>query len=443
MAMKSHSTARFALLVFTLLAGMLTMGCSDDDSDSGSSTSTQEGTADYRRTVVVYMSMQNNLGLSDAHQLDSAEIAQGALVMPSTDDNLILYMDDELAPRIYRFYKTSSGSAYVSKVYQYPSDMNSSDPATLTDVLTRVKNLYPSESYALVLSSHGWGWLTGSLIGEEESASSVSMRAFGLDVGDDGDMSTNYTASGYMGDVMDDAEIAEAVSDAGIHLDWLFFDACVMQAIETAYELREVTDYVVASPIMTSGYGAYYRDMMRDAFFEYPTDDETVKALVDTYYYDAVENDTTKAYYEASDCGVVYSVVKTSKLEALATATAKVIDEMLDNRYSSYLDYLMDGYIDFLSMGYPDYYDMGVALHNLLSEETYEEWRPYLDDCLIYQVATERYYMGEERNSSLYGYVDFDYYCGASMFVPQTKYDRYGTTYNTGIATTAWYQAVY
>ena len=432
---------RSASLIFLLA---LAAGCSDDDTSTSSSVSTDEATPEYRRTVVVYMSMQNNLGESDAHLLDSAEIAQGTLLMPSTDDNLILYMDDELAPRIYRFYKTSRGSGYVSKVYQYTEDLNSSDPATLTDVLTRVKNLYPSESYALVLSSHGWGWLTGSMAGEEEtSAASASYRGFGLDVGEDGDMSTNYTASGYMGDVMDDKEIAQAVSDADIHLDYLFFDACIMQTVETAYELRDIADYIVAAPIMTSGYGAYYRDMMRDAFFEYPTDDETIKALVDTYYYDAVENDTTKAYYEASGCGVVYSIVKTSELEALAAATSKVLDEALSHSYATQLDNLMNGYISFYMTGYPDFYDIGIAMHELLSDDSYNTWRADLDACVIYQLATDTYYIGTSRERDYYAATDFDYYSGLSMFFPQDKYSLYGYTYNTAIAQTSWYQAAW
>lgn len=417
--------------------------CSDDDDDSSSSVDTTEETPDYRRTVIVYMSAQNNLGLSDAHLLDSAEIAQGTLVMPSTEDNLVLYLDDELNPRIYRFYRTSTGSGYVQKAYQYDSDMDSSDPATLTDVLERVANLYDSESYCLVLWSHGWGWLSGSMVGEESSAASASLRGFGLDVGADGDMSTNETASGAMGDVMDDSEVAEAIANSGLHMDYIFFDACVMQTVETAYELRDVTDYIVGSPIMTSGYGAYYYDMMRDAFFEYPTDDESICKLVDTYYYDATENDTTKSYYDASGCGVVFSVIKTSELDNLASATRQVIDEVQSNPDATQLDNLMSGYISFYMEGYPDFYDTSVAMHELLSEETYEDWRAAVDDCVIYQKATDTYYIGTYRERDYYAATDFDYYCGMSMFFPQDKYDLYGYTYNDDILTTSWWQNVW
>ena len=155
--------------------------CSSDDHGNGKADMPK-----YRHTVIVYMSAQNSLGYSQAALLDSAEIASGASRMRSTHDNLILYLDDDKLPRIYRFYKGGDGKGYIQKVKQYSTDLNSSNPSTLRDVLANVKAQYPSRSYGLVMWSHGTGWLP-DIISPSGSQSRLSRSykpmGFGVDVG--------------------------------------------------------------------------------------------------------------------------------------------------------------------------------------------------------------------------------------------------------------------
>lgn len=77
----------------------------------------------------------------------------------------------------------------------------------------------------MVYWSHGEGWIPYPV---------TSTRWVGQDTGD-GDKRMNISA---LASVLDEIP----------HLDFLLFDACFMQSVEVAYELRSYTDYFLASP---------------------------------------------------------------------------------------------------------------------------------------------------------------------------------------------------
>lgn len=424
------------LPVFLLLTCLFAVSCSDDERD-GKAGSVPE----YRRTVIVYMAAQNSLGYARAAVADSAEIASGAELIPSTRDNLILFIDDAEKPRLYRYYKSTNGKGYYSKIYQYPTDVSSTDSSTLLDVLSRVKNLFPSESYGLVLWSHGSGWLPQIRSLSRTYAGGTSRpRAFGIDVGEGGNMKTDTKADGTLGDQMEISALASAISSSGLHMDYIFFDACLMQSLEVAYELRNVADYIVGSPAMTSGYGAFYHDQIRNGFFTYPTNDKNIRTIVDTYYHNVMESDTTRQYYQ--DQGCVMSVIKASALENLARQTALCLPEAISNGREPDLTG-MDGYTDFESTAYPDCYDAAGVMHALLKADRYVAWRRALDECVVYHRMSEYYYYNTVGPYSHLAQTDPDIYCGASMFVPQEKYagGLSSLNYNEKFRSTAWYAA--
>ena len=56
---------------------------------------------------------------------------------------------------------------------------------------------------------------------------------------------------------MNISEFVEILKSAP-HFDFILFDACFMQAVEVAYELRDYTDYCIGSPTEIPGPGASY-----------------------------------------------------------------------------------------------------------------------------------------------------------------------------------------
>jgi hypothetical protein len=434
--MRHMNYHKLILPLLALLTAAVFASCSSDD--GGGKT---PDTPQYRRTVVVYMAAQNSLGYANAAKADSSEIAGGTSLIPSTRDNLILFIDDDKAPRLYRFYKSTNGKGYYTSIYQYPTDVNSADPSTLLDVLNRVKNLFPSESYGLVLWSHGTGWLPQiKTFSRRYTGGTQRPEAFGIDVGEGGDMETDTKADGSLGDQMEITALAGAIGQSGLHMDYIFFDACIMQSIEVAYDLRNVTDYIVASPAMTSGYGAFYYDQIRNGFFTYPTNDKNIRTIVDTYYHDVMESDTTSRYYGSQGC--VMSAIKTSALENLARQTALCLPQAISEGQEADLSG-MDGYVDFETTSYPDCYDAAGVMHALLPTANYTAWRRALDACVVYQRMSDYYYFKTVGTHDYSAETQRDIYCGASMFVPQQKYAM-GLSpfnYNERFRSTAWYAA--
>lgn len=432
------------LLLLVLLFSVSLTACKDDNNNGDNPNEPK-----YRRTVLVYMAAQNSLGAYGASKADSSEITYGIQYMQSTKDNVVLFIDDAMKPRIYRFYKSSNGKSYYQVLKTYSSDLSSTDPATLLDALTVMKTNCPSKSYGLVLWSHGTCWLpnitsftplSSTSTTQSATTSYRSTEAFGVDTGVGGDMVNDRTATGQIGPQMEIGDMADAITQSGVHLDYIFFDACAMQSIEVAYALRNAADYIVASPATTSAYGCAYVDQIRSGFFAYPASDDSIKKMVDTYYYDVMENSETKDYYKNQGC--VFSVIKTSELENLAAATGQIISKAISNKTSVDLTGF-NGYIDFDITGYPNFYDMSSVMKKLLSDADYTSWKTVMDKCVIYQKASDYFLYAQKGSRNILSQVDKTTYCGVSMFIPQTKYTQSPAflNFNDAFKQTAWYTA--
>ena len=59
-------------------------------------------------------------------------------------------------------------------------------------------------------------------------------------------------------------DLAEGIRNSNMHhLQFLLFDDCYMANIETAYELRNVTDYLIGCPTEIMGHGMPYYEMWK------------------------------------------------------------------------------------------------------------------------------------------------------------------------------------
>lgn len=480
---------RLFLPVLMLLITAMMAACSDSDNNSKKNDS-QDTTITYRRSLIVYMAAQNSLGDAGAARLDSAEIVAGVTRMTSTRDNVFLFIDDGSKPRVYRYYragKTGNVHAYEQKILTWADDVNSGDPATLRDLLRFISISYPSTSYGLVMWSHGNGWIPSTNVQNTMSQNSTSSMAynpsslplsagtaayaspslpisagsaayasaeekypsaFGVDVGEGGDMENDTDSLGKMGTQMDITDMADAIEQSGVHLDYILFDACLMQCVEVAYDLRNVTDYIVASASSTSGYGGYYVNLLPQALMVYPANDYNVTLIASQYYYDAVQNPNTDAITgqslrtEYGNCGVAISVIKTSELENLASITGTYIPRYITNRQEANVQEAQAySTTDLFNM--PDYYDMGSAMNLLLSSDDYESWLQQAEKCIIFHHVSNTYTIGAYNGRELYvPLTDSEHVLGVSMFVPRRIFDGYPySPYNTYFQQTSWYAA--
>ena len=373
----------------------------------------------YDRTVLVYMAAENSLSPKYPRD-DINEMLQAAGDIP-TNSRLIIYLDDTQNPRFISIERDQEGKSVQKTLYQYTSDLDSGDPETLNKVMEWTTEHYPAHSYGLVLWSHGNGWVVAN------SNIPPMQRSICID----NNQNTNQSD---IGSKMDIAKIAETLSPFQ-KLEFIMFDACWMQSIEVAYELRNTTRFIIASPAEIPGPGAPYHRIIKP-MFEIPLD---ANQIADEYFQEYHNEDREG---ELRNYGVVLSVLDCTNLENLANKTAEIITRYISKESMPRLDDLQRYCPSPIPVPIkneelrPSYYDMNAFMQRLITnEDDYLSWKEALNRAIPYSAATPWWLS----MSSGREFVDFNSFSGISCYVPQS--DSSYTELNTQFRTTSWYTA--
>lgn len=397
-------------LLTAILAILGLASCSNDNGNEPAPFPSQQG-----RTVMVYMSAENNL--SSFAQVNINDMVKGAASL-GNDDCLLVFVDRSSRkekPFIIRI--SNSKTAPVDTVRTYDNDFYSSDPEHMKEVLTWCMSHYPNKDYGLVLWGHATGWIVESATTGKKGPN----RAFGLDTGEDtGDNVSRW---------MNISQMHEALSALPHSLKFIFADCCVFQCVEVAYELRNVAEYIIASPAEIPVEGAPYRQIV-PALFQ--SADATMYQQTCDIYNAAV----------SSGCRVPISTVKTSELQSLADHTRSIIANELAGKtwVTDNLVYYFNS-VNLYNKDERVMYDMKDFVQHNASQEAYTQWLAALDKAVVYKKKSELW--------TTFNFVDFDDFtvtddnCGGiSMFVPLQRYATTKYRYNELIKQTTWYQAV-
>lgn len=377
--------------------------CEDEEYDSGSVPNSIETrlpkpseVARGNRTVLVYMVADNSL--SSFALDDLAEMKEGLKSVDVTENNLLVYIDNrktagndrntDSVPRLIRLGKDKRGRVIEETLVRY-KEQNSVDMAVMRNVLQTTFKYYPAKSYGIVFWSHGEGWAP--------APSTSSTRWFGQD-------DNNYM------NISDLHEVLKVVP----HFDYIFFDACFMQSVEVAYELRDCGDYLIGSPTEIPGPGAPYQKVVPAMFAD---GDVSVK-IADAYYsyYNDMYNGGKKISNKNWTGGVSIGVTKNSALMKLAKATAKIIPAYIIDR-KSVNDWEILHY-DKRNNNTPYYYDLDGLIRSLATEEEYKKWKSVFDETVVAWKYTEENYSGFAG-----GMFSMKGSAGLSSYIPHGKYD--------------------
>ena len=147
-------------------------------------------------------------------------------------------------------------------------DVNTGDPAVLTDFIARGIADYPADNYALIISDHGASWPG---VGGDESSDSDSLTLDELQSG-----------------------IADGIAGAGIDkLDLLGFDACLMATFEVASAMAPLADRMLASQELEPGHGWDYTALQLVSDQGGATVDELGSAVIDGFEAQAKSEETS------------------------------------------------------------------------------------------------------------------------------------------------------
>jgi hypothetical protein len=398
--------------------------CSSDDdmlmTAKSSETMNFNQYAAAERTVLVYLAGKNNL--SQLLQTNLEQMKAGSRRIGN--NTLLVFVRRDIQGEKPWLARISNGeltdSVSLDDMGIGTSNIQACNPELMEQVLRYAYSHYPASDYGLVLGGHSTGWLI-----EQEPSNT---RAFGVDNGD------GYTYSSKNKRWINVPTIARVLEHVP-HLKFIFADCCNFMCLETMYELRHATDYIIGSPAEIPAEGAPYEQIIPSLFEK------------NTFYSSIID-----IYHRTRNGEVPLSAVKTSAMDQLASATRYALDIVQAKNGNGYADtqgLIHYGYsassIDF-HQEYNLFYDAGDFFRSQLSESDYRLWKQALDEAVVEKRFTKQW---RTCMTWRYTYSDFEMteerYHGVSMYIPQdpnTEYGQYYAQNNEDIKQLKWYQSV-
>lgn len=276
----------------------------------------------------------------------------------------------------------------------------------ITAILNDVKAAAPAEVYAMVIGCHGMGWLP---VRNEKVRSSGGWKTHWEY---EGVPKTRYfggTTAEYQTEIRD---LADGIAGAGLKMEYILFDDCYMSSIEVAYELKDVTDYLIGSTSEIMAYGMPYARIGQ--YLRGATD---YRAVCDGFY------DFYSTY--TTPCGTL-AVTDCSELERLAALMKEINSRYaFDTSLRGSLQRL-DGYTPVIFYDYGDY-----VAHLCTDASLLEAFREQLSRTVPYKVHTETFY------SMKAGEVPIKTFSGITTSDPSTH------AWTASKTETGWYRATH
>ncbi len=360
------------------------------------------------RTVIIYMAADNSL--SAAVRGDTIEMVRGKNLIPQ-DVNVVIFIDGgDNRSVIYEL----SAKEGMKPWKRYSEPLCSTDSLVMLNILQEIETNFPARHFGITFWSHASGW--------SPERQSSRQKTFGKDEhADTAALEKKEMEIPVLRDVL--AQLPK--------FDYIFFDACFMQCIEVAYELKDLANYIVGSPAEIPGPGAPYYKVM-EALCK-----GDAMGIVNGY-----DSGYPGEYYGFYYPGVLLSCIDCSKLDALAEATGQYLIPL----YMNHTEWSPTGFQFYCTdlVKYNYFYDMRTTMRRLLPDEDFAAWDDIYNQAVRYSLSnTNKWYTNiilPQYAPNHHATVADPYsYGGVSMFVPLAVYSAYG--WNEDFRKTSWYAA--
>lgn len=306
-------------------------------------------------TVMVYMAGDNNL--DGAALRDIKEMARAG----STEDVHILVQLDRLEDNKTRRFRITKGGGYNRDCLETFGESNTGDPRILEDFLEWSIERYPAERYFLILWNHGGGWWEDA--GSRAVSPNISKffaRRSGIRPSlfrhrHGAAIHANSRGICYddtsAGDALDNRELKDVLARTssliGRKIDLLGMDACLMNMVEVAHQLRNSVDYIVGSEIEEPNDGWPYTDILTWLAAKPGSDAVAVARTVVSKYIRSYKNSDEMVTQSALDVSRIGET--TEKIDALAEvliATLGSASDLIGRSWDKAPKFYDDNYID-------------------------------------------------------------------------------------------------
>ncbi len=366
------------------------------------------------RDILVYIIADNNL----ASNLDADINEMEAVWNESYDGRLFVFHNTGKNSILYRIkHDTDLKHINSEPLIQFNSDFDPCKKGSLTEVMQFVKASYPANQHALVISSHGSGWLpnlnyTSTYTLDQHSKLLRPTQAHSNDSSERTIGSTYKHVTEI--EMYDLATMLESFEK----LEFIMFDACLMASVEGLYQLRNSAKFIISSSAEILANGAPYDKMMPHMFAKNAPD---VKAMANDFllYYAGQSSEVLRS--------ATISVVQTDRLETLANTIKQIIPQSSINSYTT------AGVQQFGRYPYQDtFYDLeDFITKNYNHSPDINNLQAALDYAVVYSGATDYMFKGA-------GGFKINTHCGLTMYAPlqnttaRNRLNIYNTKYDWG-----------
>lgn len=261
-----------SLIIATLFI-VVGVSCSNGDSPDGPDVPvTPVG-----QTVFMFFPWSNSL-LSDFRR--TVEDMQTVVAQRSMkDERIMVFMATSEREAVLFELKKQNGRCLTDTLRRY-SDRPFTSRQWLTSLFSEVMTLAPASRYGMVVGCHGLAWVpvqgqrnARKRLGSQERIDEENNLYKEERIDKEGEpndlmhfevqgpVTTRFIGGTYPETQIETTDLADAMADAGFHTEYILFDACYMSSVEVAYELKDVTHYLIASPTEVLSYGFPYITM--------------------------------------------------------------------------------------------------------------------------------------------------------------------------------------
>lgn len=312
-------------------------------------------------------------------------INQMESVGSSSNIAILVQWDTGKGCKRYYIQRDNDREMINSPVVQSLPDQNTGDPDVLANFIKWAVANYPAKHYCLILWNHGSGW--------KPAARRIQPRAICFDD------SSN--------DALDTDELRIALEKAGVKIDLLGMDACLMQMVEVATEVNDWVNYVCASQEDEPWDGWAY-DAFLSSLRATPSMDATQlgQAIVDAYI----------NYYKNSNWEVTLSLVSTSSLMDFASTISSLGNKLASLYPSGSIDSAIQSAQRFSDDDYRDVFHFAQLVKEKVSGASGEA------EAVLNLKSKVVIYNGQLNKSNAQG---------LSIYLPQKSFLNYQNSYSS------------
>ena len=306
------------------------------------------------RTLFVYMPWTGSTSsaggaLTDFFNQNIASMKEAVDKQKGTNktDIIVYKANSQSQSVIFRIRYNTTKQACEFDTLNADAGFHSVSKENLLRLLNQINAYSHTASYALLAGCHGSGWTPR---GSDSTMPRAASRAFG-GIGQE----MQYDVS----------DLSYAIAHSAIKkMTYICFDDCYMANVETAYELKDVADWFVASTSEVMGDGMPY-----GSIFQYMLGEPDYEKWVEGFYNHYQSSDMPYGALSAIRCGT-YIEKMAQAMKAINRScqfdVAKLDDVQFLDGYDNHVFFDLASYVDQLGVQQPLLSNFQTALRDLV-----------------------------------------------------------------------------